>query len=243
MQRRHALACLAAIMVSSLSAPARADNWSGVDSVWFRMVGGFGVGGMAVLDYEPMILFRDGTYMEAGDEALEDLDLAQSKRTSPARWGRWTKQGAAYAFTNARGQVTERRPGSGSFFPSFPAEAVGGKLAATYRRISGGGNSALGGDMTMVTQRTLAFAADGRLSDGSTFGAASGGAGTGVAVTQSNRQPPRQATYRIVRHTLTVTAPDGTTTRRFFAVGAKGTPPRPDPEMIFVGGNPYIVRK
>jgi len=47
----------------SRAAARFAENWSKVEGVFFRSAANFGVGGMVVIEYEPLILFEDATIM------------------------------------------------------------------------------------------------------------------------------------------------------------------------------------
>ncbi len=73
--------------------PRHAANWAAVEGVYFRSTTGVGVGGMVVIEFEPLILFRDGSYYEIDDAALEDVDLAAERAATPRRFGRWTRSG------------------------------------------------------------------------------------------------------------------------------------------------------
>lgn len=229
---------------ASTAGPApHAGNWARVEGVYFKSYATFGVGGMVISDFEPLVFFRDGTYFEVGDEALEDVDLAARRRDQPTQWGRWTKSADGFALTDHKGRSSQAKLQGGAFFKAFPAEAGGGKLAGKYSRVSGGGNSALGGEMTIAARNDLSFEADGRYMRASSAGAAGSGAMTGVATSTYSRQPASGVgRYRIERHTITLTEPDGRTRRQFFAFGSKKTPPQLAADMIFIGDRVFVVR-
>jgi hypothetical protein len=231
------------------SAPAAAtspapyhQNWERVEGVYFRSYTTFGVGGMVISDFEPLVLFHDGSYYEVEGPAIEDMDLAASRRTKPRKWGRWAKSADGVALTNAKGKSSQYKLQGGSFFEAFPAEAGGNKLAAKYTRVSGGGNSALGGEMTIAAQTNLSFAADGRFMRASAAGAVGSGDMTGVATSAYSKAAGGIGRYRIERHTITLTEPNGKTRREFFAFGSKKTPPQLATDMIFLGDRVYVVR-
>ncbi|MFC4256544.1 hypothetical protein GRI97_09550 [Altererythrobacter xixiisoli] len=224
------------------AAGAHAANWNQVDGVFFRAFTTFGVGGIVITDYEPVILFKDGSYYEIEGDALEDVDLAASRRAKPRNWGRWSKTGRTYNFTNSQGRASDAELQNGNFFQSFPGEASGGKLAAKYTRVSGGGNSAMGGEMTISSQSDLTFAADGRYTRASSFGAIGSGSMSGVGTSVASRnRPAGVGRYTIDRHTITLTEPDGTTKRQFFAFGSRGDPAQPAQNMLFIGNRVYII--
>lgn len=219
---------------TTASTGAHAANWKNVEGVYFRSYTGFGVGGMVTSDYEPLVLFRDGTYYEVEGAALEDVDLAASRRAKPAKWGRWSRSGEAFVLTNSKGKANEYELQGGAFFKAFAAEAGGGKLAAKYSRISGGGNSALGGDITIAGQTDLIFAPEGR------YVREGGGGGFSSTTAAYARYSPRAGRYQIERHTITMTDPNGQVTRQFFAFGSQGTPARPSTDMVFIGDRVFV---
>lgn len=46
-------------------------------------------------------------------------------------------------------------------------------------------------------------------------------------------------TYRISGHAVEFTYKNGTVVKTSFALGAKGSPAKPDNSLIFIGGNAY----
>lgn len=215
-------------------AASHAGNWQRVEGVYFKSYTSFGVGGMMIQDFEPVVLFRDGSYYEVEGPALEDVDLAASRAANPRAWGTWRRQGATFLLTDDRGRTEDYRLQQGSFFKAYPAEAIGGKLARPYKRISGGGNSALGGTMAIAAQTNLAFSPDGSFSTDSSAGA------VGANVAASSRRRGGVGRYRIERHTISFVDPRGATRREFFALGSEGATPRVDSDMIFIGDRVFV---
>ena len=213
-------------------------NWAAVEGVYFRSTTGFGVGGMVTVEFEPIILLTDGSYYMVDDAAFEDVDLASERSAHPRRFGRWTKSGSSYSLSEDDHNPVEYEIGDGSFFPAFPAPA-GETIAATYERISGGGNSAMGGEMTIAVSNDIRFGADGQFATGSSMGAIGSGAQSGVGTAVSGGRRATSGRYTLDRHLLTLRYDDGRTERRFFAYGAQGTPPRTDRDMLFMGDRVY----
>ena len=218
--------------------PRHAANWDQVEGVYFRSTTGFGVGGLMTIDFEPLIFLRDGTYYEIADTALEDVDLAAERAARPKRFGRWSAKGAGFVLTDARGRANDYALGDGSFFRAFPAVA-NERVARAYRRLSGGGNTALGGDVAISVESRYDFHADGSYGRGGSVGATNSGASTGVGTAIARRRAPEGGRYALDRHTLTLTAADGRTRRLFFAYGSQKDPPEIDREMIFVGDDVF----
>lgn len=109
-------------------------------------------------------------------------------------------------------------------------------MARSYRRLPGGGNSALGGDVTIAVESRYDFKADGRYGRG---GSVNSGASTGIGTTIGRRRAPEDGQYRRDRHTLTLTGADGRSRRLFFAYSSQKEPPEADRDMIFVGGSVF----
>lgn len=223
------------------AAGRHAANWQKVDGVYFKSFTSFGVGGMMTQDFEPIILFKDGSYYEIEGPALEDVDLEASRRARPIKWGRWSRGGKGFVLTNSKGKANDHALQQGSFFKAFPAEAAGNTLAAKYTRVSGGGNSSLGGEVTIAAQTDLTFSPDGSYGRASGGGAIGSGSQSGVGFGVSSRKPAAGiGRYRIERHTITLVEPNGQTKRQFFAFGSRKTPAQPATSMIFMGDRVYV---
>lgn len=221
------------------SAPAtHRGNWSKVEGVYFKSFTGFGVGGGVAMDFEPIVLFRDGSYYEVEGPALEDVDLARARAREPRNWGSWRRQGASFILTDNRGRSNDHQLQQGSFFKAFPASAAA--LRGTFESIGGGGNSALGGEVTIASMDRLVFNADGSFATRRSTGALNSGATSGVGSSVAARRGGG-GRFSVRDHTLTLTHADGRTERRFFAFGSRRTPAQVAPNMIFVGETVYTL--
>lgn len=218
--------------------PRHAANWDAVEGVYFRSTTGFGVGGMMTIDFEPLIFLRDGTYYESADTALEDVDLAAERLARPRRFGRWTRAGKGFVLTDQKGKSNDYALGDGSFFRAFPA-APGETVKRSYRRLSGGGNSAMGGSVTVAVENRYDFRPDGSYGRGGSVGAINAGADTGVGTAIGRRRVPEGGRYALDRHTLTLTGADGRSRRVFFAYSSQNQPPEIDRDMIFIGDDVF----
>ncbi|SFK55788.1 hypothetical protein [Methylorubrum salsuginis] len=218
--------------------PRFAANWDAVEGVYFRSTTGFGVGGMMTIDFEPLIFLRDGTTYEITDTALEDVDLAAERLAKPRRFGRWTRTAKGFVLTDHKGRSNDYALGDGSFFRAFPA-ASGETVKRAYRRLSGGGNSAMGGSVTVAVESRYDFRPDGSYGRGGSVGAINSGADTGVGTAIGRRRAPEGGRYALDRHTLTLTGADGRSRRVFFAYGSQKEPPEIDRDMIFIGNDVF----
>ncbi len=228
--------------VAGAEPPKHPGNWAAVEGVDFRITYISGVGGMPLPDYEPLVFFKDGSYYEIDKTALEDVDLASQKQSHPKRWGRWRQAGSTYSLSASNGHTEDYKLEDGGLFKAFKADAAGNKLASRYKRISGGGNSALGGDVMVAVSSSMQFTPDGQFSGGTNVGALNSGGQTGVSsATGSDRRMPAPGAYQLDNFTLTLRYPDGRIERNFFAFGSQGKPPRVDTDMIFIGSRTFVT--
>ncbi|WP_458424880.1 hypothetical protein [Methylorubrum extorquens] len=166
---------------------------------------------------------------------IEDVDLAPERTAKPRSFGRWKRAGGGFVLTDSRGASNDDKLGDGSFFRAFPA-AASENVARSYRRLSGGGTSALGGNVTIAVESRYDFKADGRYGRG---GSVNSGASTGIGTTIGRRRAPEGGQYRLDRHTLTLTDADRRSRRLFFAYGSQKEPPEVERDMIFVGDSVF----
>jgi hypothetical protein len=220
-----------------LAPGAHAANWSKVQDVYFRSYTGFGVGGGVTIEFEPIILFKDGSYYEIEGPALEDVDLAASRAANPRKWGRWKQQGNMFTLINSQGKSRDHTLQQGSFFKAFPASGPEA-LTGSYKTIGGGGNSAIGGDVTIATKNVLTFLPGGGFTNQRSTGAINGGGWTGVGSAVSARSGG-QGRFKVDRYTLVIDRPDGQRERKFFAFGSRKTPAQIATSMIFYGSSVY----
>jgi hypothetical protein len=219
------------------AAAAFAGNWSNVADVLFRSAAAIGVGGMMVMEFEPVILLKDGTYYEISEMALEDVDLAAEQSARPNRFGRWSQSGGSYILTNADGKAKSYALQDGALFKAYPAGQAA-MLSTRYKRISGGGNTALGGEMMIARSSIYIFMPDGRFRIEGSAGASSSGEQSGVSTTLQS-ESATAGRYTLDNHTLVLSFADGHQERHFFAYASKGNPPVLDPGMIFIDDNTF----
>jgi hypothetical protein len=218
--------------VAAAMAPEPAPKAGGgrappVSGLYFRAIaGGAGV------SYEPLVFFTNGDYVELDETPLADLDAAADRARSPARWGTWRKQGETFLLTSSKGRTSDYRLGSGSFFPAFSAERAA--LSGTYKLTSGSTVYYGDGPVSTIGVSRLTFAPDGTF----TQGAEGGGVAPTVAV--SSRAAQRSGTWKVSGTMLELAYADGRRVRKSFVWAAQGTPPRPDPDMAFIGGDPFV---
>lgn len=218
---------------------AHAANWAKVSDVYFRSAAGIGVGGMVAMRFSPVVLFKDGSYYEIDDAALEDIDLAAKRAAHPSDWGRWSRQGNRFTLTASDGRSRDVELQQGVFFKAYPATGTG-PLVGDYKSLGGGGNTAVGGEVMIAIQDRYNFQPGGTYTTERSTGASSSGAVSGVGSTFAGRRAG-QGRFSVDRHTITIERPDGRTERHFFAFGSRKTPPQLDKGMLFIGDAVYTL--
>jgi hypothetical protein len=214
--------------IASAPAPAAANGRTPtVAGYYFRATYGLG----AAITFEPLVFFASGEYVELDQTPLADLDAAADKAKSPMRWGRWRKQGATFLLTDSKGHVSDYRLGSGNFFPAFTA-GQGPRLAGTYSNTTGGGNYMVGGAVTTLAVDRMTFNPDGSFTQGQSAGGIAPNAAIGNRRASAGR-------WRLDGTMLELAYADGRRVRTSFLWAASGTPPKPDIDMAFIGGDAF----
>ncbi|WP_345954520.1 hypothetical protein [Mucilaginibacter sp. PAMB04168] len=195
-----------------------------VEGWYFRAISGY----PAAISFEPVVLFKNGEYFEIADEPLETLNVAASKSKQPAAWGTWKKSGATFLLTNSKGKTYDYKLGAGNWFPAY-AYTGSLKLKPAYEKASGGN---YGNGVNALTISTISF------TDATHF---TWGKNGGISAPNASawKKSASAGTYKITGHTITFTFTDGKVLKTSFALGAKGSPARPDNGLIFIGGYPY----
>ena len=136
---------------------AAANN--SVEAVLFDLDYRYGVGGMAIANYSPVVLFTNGDACKCLQSAIDDIDIATVRKAHPRRVGRWQKAGAHYDVHYGGGAKVDTLKTDAAVPLPLTDNAA---LVGTYQAIGGGGNSALGGTATIAAIEDLTFAGDGR---------------------------------------------------------------------------------
>lgn len=203
-------------------------NAPNIAGLYFRAISSHSGG----VDFEPLVFFANGEYLELGATPPEEIKPADSKAREPKRWGRWREEGGTFYLSDEKGRTYDYRLGSGNFFPAFPAEK-GPALAGRFERTTSGGNAFLGGSTAILMKDAIEFASDGGFREGASMGALAPNVTAGRTSSASGR-------WRLSGATLELDYDDGNRKRLSFVFGARGTPPRPTLNMIFIGGDAYV---
>jgi hypothetical protein len=151
---------------------------------------GVGVGGMMITKYEPYLLLTDGSIYNDPVISPYKFDVAKSKQLEPRKWGTWKAVGKTIVINwpaeekeKDRSQTWEK-----NWFWARPA-TTGEKIAGSYGTISGGGNTAFGGNVMVVSSTQLMLNKDGQF----TMASVGGGSNSGDAGVSSTAYAHKDA--------------------------------------------------
>jgi hypothetical protein len=135
-----------------------------------------GINGIEVsIDSDLVLALTDGTAYRDPKLAPAAIDIAQSRRVEPERWGRWTRRGA---------DVYVRWPdGDEEVRAGAPKTSLSerGPLDGAFSRTTGGGNTMVGGSVAGVRTRGTRFSRDGRFVGSMSTSMGAGNAAGGAA--------------------------------------------------------------
>lgn len=206
--------------------PVKAGKGRAVEAVVLDLYYTYGVGGMILPDYRPIVLFKDGIACKCLDEPVADADPSAKMKTDPDAVTRWTRNGKNYVMS----WPGDKEPKEVA--ADFERPLVYGKdarLEGYWTRISGGGNTALGGDTMVSATNSFQFYKDGTFENSATASASVPGVFTGSSRGKSGK-------YRIDGDALTLSFANGDV-RRTSLYHSDGTDP-----VLWIGGNSFASR-
>jgi hypothetical protein len=194
---------------------------------------GLGYGGMMVVRFEPVVLFRSGDLLMDLKGLAAPGGVAAYRRSNPENWSRWRLAGGTYEYAKKDGSWGKI---SGNKVWSSPPT---GRLAGAYVRTTGAGNLAMGGTSAVFAQTAYEFRPGGRVlrrgfSSAST--SVEGGGSRTSTVTGANAGP-KTGRYTVSGVMMTIAYDDGETERATLM-----THPT-DPDIIWLDGYEYIREK
>ncbi|MFP2996269.1 hypothetical protein ABN763_10165 [Spongiivirga sp. MCCC 1A20706] len=200
-------------------------NLQKVEGWYFRAISGY----PASVTFEPIVLFKDGSYYEITDEALVDLDFSKSKKEQKNLWGTWKRNSNIFTLTDNNGKSNEYDLDSGNWFKAFPFESSI-NLKGTYEKISGGD---FGNGLYALFNSQLVFLDDLHFTHSKNSGTIS----YGSSAWQSDKKSGK---YVIDGNLIEFEYNDGRKVRLSFAIGAEGDNVM-DTDMLFIGGKAYVI--
>ncbi len=205
--------------------PESIPGLAGTEGIYLHLEYGYGLGGVEI-EYRPHLMFKDGTLYKNLSTSPDKLEVAQSKKDEPKKWGTWKKQGndILVQWGDGKASTWEEK----TWFKTVPA-GKGEQISGIYRSISGVSSVPIGGSSTVIATASLSF-------DGNKFTyekTAGGSDGT----TSAYSSQTKAGTYKLDGHTIELRFNNGTVEKKFFYF-------YPDSKTVFgVGGNYYVERQ
>lgn len=195
----------------------------GAEAIMAETLPGFGVGGTITFDFRPIILFKDGYACRDITFLLENMPAETHRNMYPGRWTKWKLFDGKVAL-----QSGEDRWTSLDFQYRYPPVAPDFTLDGVFSRLTGGGNTAFGGDTILAVQSAFLLTKDHRFRQSASSAVMVGGAVAGSA-------PPDQiGSYEFDGYLATFRYDSGKTVTTTVVY----TPQ--DPNVVFINGRPYL---
>lgn len=135
-----------------------------------------GVGGAIYPSYEPYLMLTDGSVYDGPSVSPYHFDVAKSKHLEPRKWGAWKAVGKTIVINWPAKERAQDKSDTweDNWFWARPA-TNGEKIEGSFKTISGGGNTALGGNVIVMSASNISFNKQGQF----TFAGTSGGSNNG----------------------------------------------------------------
>jgi hypothetical protein len=210
--------------------PASGAVVSQIDSFAFDSRPAMGIGGFITTEIYPIVLFRDGNVLTDVVGLSDPRGLATHRATTPKAWTRWRRGGA---------KIELLKDGAWEplyFKNTYTRLPPDFRLDGLFRRLSGGGNVAVGGSQSVSVVNEYRFWPDGSVVRGGSAGAMAASGSTSVVA--RGVAPDARGHYRVDGLTIVMTYDDGSSERRILVADPK------DPRgAIWLDGNSYVERR
>lgn len=193
---------------------------SQIEGVYSELSYSTGVGGMMITTYPASLFLKDGTVYNDPYWAPNSFNYKLSRELEPQKWGKWTRQGKNF--------LIRWGDGSSETFEvqeTLKPAPAGLKLSGTYSSVSGGGNTALGGDVMVAVTNDYTFTPQGAFKGGRS---ASGSTSNVTTLSKSSTS----GTYSTSGYGITLKYADGGQKRLFFFVRS--------PKLVTIGGSDHL---
>lgn len=194
------------------TAPGQGLKPSDIRGIVINAESGIGVGGMVIIEYRPYLLLQNGSVYRYPTVAPYDLDVAASKIAEPSKWGTWKLEGKTLVVTlPKKGIMKTERWDDDWFWAKAPNPNE--KLKGDYETISGGGNTAMGGNTMIFSSSNIKFNDKGQF----TMQKAAGGSNTDFDVSTSAYSNSNAAgTYKLNGYSIEMRYNNGQVVRKLF---------------------------
>jgi hypothetical protein len=201
-----------------------------IDSFGFDTRMTMGVGGFLTTDIYPVVLFRDGNALTDITGLSDPNGITHNRTANSNDWTRWRRNGGKIELQKSKNWEALPFPRT---YASLPTNF---RLDGLYRRLSGVGNIAAGGNQSASSAMEYRFWRDGTILRGGTAGAAASTGSSSTVV--SSAQPDARGKYRIDGLMLTIAYDNGEKENRLLV--ADPTDPK---TAIWLDGRGYVQRK
>lgn len=211
--------------------PGKGLKPTDIKGIVINLEHGYGVGGAVVSEYRPYLLLTDGSIYSNPVMSPYEFDAQLSKQKETKKWGTWKISGNVLTVSWPGRGKTERW--EKNWFWARPA-AGNEKIEGAFVTISGGGNTAMGGNVMTVSSKNILFNTSGRF------------ALTGVGVSTNNEigiatsaysQKDEAGSYTLSGYSIELRFNNGTTMRRAFYFYPK------DKEHFGIGNHVYVTKR
>jgi hypothetical protein len=172
-----------------------------------------GMGGAIYPVYNAYILLKDASIYKHPITSPAYLDIAASKISEPKKWGTWKQNGTQiityWPTEKPRDQngIWEKK----SYYNTLPAKQ-GELLEGSFKTLTGGGNTALGGDVLVVASANITFNQQGKFTLAKSAGVSSGS----DIWANTNSKSGEAGTYTLDEYSIVLNYNNGKIERRFF---------------------------
>lgn len=172
-----------------------------------------GMGGAIYPVYNPYVLFKDGTICKNPVEGLNLFDAAASRTAEPKKWGTWKMSGDALViyWPLEKPKYQNSTWKKSSYKNILPAKK-GETLEGSFKTLTGGGNTALGGDVLVVAAANITFSNDGKFTLAKVAGVSSGR----DIWENTNSKSNEAGYYKLDQYSIELKYNNGKTENRFF---------------------------
>jgi hypothetical protein len=205
------------------------DDMSKIKSVVFINKTATGYGGMITVQPVPVVLFKNGDACKSTQAVVYKKGISAHKRKNPKLWTKWKiKDGKLWLKNKSRWQKVPYKR-------TYGPMKQGQRLNDSYSRITGTGNTVMGGKSKVTAVENFVFSKDGRFLH---KGAAAGH----VGFDDGYRKPKaeghgksrlQKGRYTIDGYILTLKHDNGHRSRNFIVADPK------NPKAIWINGKGY----
>jgi hypothetical protein len=172
-----------------------------------------GMGGGIYPVYNAHILFKDASIYKHPITSPAFLDVAASKISEPKKWGTWKQNGSQLIiyWPNEKPRDQNSTWEKKSYYNTMPAKK-GESLEGSFKTLTGGGNTALGGDVLVVASANITFNQQGKF----TLAKSAGVSSTSSTWENTNSKSGEAGSYTLDDYGIILNYNNGKIERRFF---------------------------